>query len=152
MKNSKNGLDEMQKQRRNSIGNQSFMLMFYALLLDSGLYGAGIRWLGYPANIMVIITVCMSIYLVRTISANAYLPPSAKRKKPIVLTIVAITLSVVFAVAAYNLFGESIAQNAVENMEDYSALILLAVSSVGLIISLIVAIIAKSNNKKDCDE
>jgi len=37
-----NGLDEMQKDRRNRVGNQMFMLMFFALLIDSDLYGAGV--------------------------------------------------------------------------------------------------------------
>ena len=62
--NKKKGLDELQLKQRNSAGNQMFMLMFYALLLEAGLYGLGVRWLNYPANIITIISVCMGIYLV----------------------------------------------------------------------------------------
>ena len=80
------------------------MLMFYALLLDSGLYGAGIRWMRYPANIMVIIMVCMSIYLIRTIAASAYLPPKAQSRKTVISLIIAIAFSVVLAVTASHLF------------------------------------------------
>lgn len=152
MRNNKNGLDEMQKERRNTIGNQMFMLTFYAILLDIGLYGAGIHWLKYPANIMVIIMVCMSIYLIRTIVANAYLPPKAQSRKTVVSLIITIAFSVVLAIAAVNLLGNSSAQNAVENANDYSALILFIVSAGGLLISLIVAIIKKVNGKNDRDD
>ena len=40
MKNNKNGLDEMQREKQNSIGNQMFILMSYAFLFDVGLYGS----------------------------------------------------------------------------------------------------------------
>ena len=129
MKINKNGLDEMQMERRNSIGNQMFILMFYALLLDSGLYGAGIRWLKYPVNIMIIIMVCMGIYLVRTIAANAYLPPKAQNRKTVVSLVIAIVFSIVLAIAAFHLFGNLPAQSAVEDANDHSALILFIVST-----------------------
>jgi amino acid transporter len=144
----KNGLDEMQKERRNSIGNQMFMLMFCALFLDSGLYGAGIHWLKYPANIMVIIMVCMAVYLVRTIAANAYLPPKAQNRKTVISLIIAITFSVVLAITAFKLFGNL----SVEDANDNSALILLIISAAGLVISLIVAIIKKVNDKNESDD
>lgn len=151
MKINNNGLDEMQKERRNSIGNQMFMLMFYALFLDTGLYGAGIRWLKYPANIMVIIMICMCIYLIRTITANAYLPPKVQSRKTIVSLIIAIVFSVVLAIAAFNLFGNLSTQAAVEAANDNSALILFIVSAVGLLISLIAAIIKKVNSENDSE-
>lgn len=152
MRVNKNGLDEMQKERRNSIGNQMFMLMFYTLLLDSGLYGSGIRWLKYPANIMVIIMVCMGIYLIRTIVANAYLPPKAQSRKTVIFLIIAIAFSVVLTIAAFNLFGNLSAQSAVEDTNDNSALILFIVSAAGLLISLIVTIIKKVNDKNESDD
>jgi len=151
MRNNKNGLDEMQKEKRNNIGNQMFMLMFYALLIDSGLYGAGIRWLNYPVNVMVIITVCMGIYLVRTIAANAYLPPKAQNRKTIVKLIIAIAFSIVLAISAVNLFFEPSSQS-VEVINDNSALILFIVSAVGLFISLVVAAIKKISDQNDNDE
>lgn len=152
MKINKNGLDEMQKEKRNSIGNQMFLLMFYALLLDSGLYGAGIRWLKYPANIMVIIMVCMSIYLIRTIAANAYLPPKAQNRKTVISLIISIAFSVVLVIAASNLFRNLSAQSVVQNENDNSALILFIVSAAGLLISLIVVIIKKVGDKSDSEE
>jgi len=141
----------MQKEKRNSIGNQMFMLMFYALLLDIGLYGAGIRWLKYPANTMVIIMICMGIYLIRTIAANAYLPPKAQSRNTGISLIIAIIFSVVFVIAFLN-FGNLTLQSAVEDTNDNSALILFIVSATGLLISLIVAIIKKVNNRNDSDD
>lgn len=152
MEINKNGLDEMQKENRNSIGNQMFMLMFYALLLDSGLYGAGIRWLTYPANIMIIIMVCMSIYLIRLIVANAYLPPKAQNRRTVISLIIAIAFSIVLVITAFNLFGNLSTQSVVENAKDNSALILFIVSAAGLLISLIAAIIKRVNDKVDSDD
>jgi len=152
MKINKSSLDEMQREKRDSIGNQMFILMFYALLLDTGLYGMGIRWLNYPANTMVIIMICMIIYLVRTIMGNAYLPPKAKGREGVVPIIAAIALSVVFAVAALNFIGRLSSQNAVESSKDNSALILFFVAAVGLIISLIAAIIRKTSDNSDSDD
>jgi len=46
MKINKNGLDEMQLEKRNSIGNQMFLIMFYTLLIDAGLsVTATLNWL-----------------------------------------------------------------------------------------------------------
>lgn len=151
MKMNKNGLDEMQKEKRNSCGNQMFMLMFYALLFDAGLYGAGIRWLNYPSNVMVIMMVCMGIYLIRTIAANAYLPPKVQSRKNIIFLIVVIAFSVALAIVAANLFGKS-NQSVVGEANDNSALILFIVSAAGLLISLIVAIIKKANSKNDSED
>lgn len=152
MKINKNGLDEMQKEKRNHIGNQMFMVMIYVLLMDSGLYGIGFRWLKYPANIMVIIMVCVSIYLIRTIATNAYLPPKAQNRKTIIPLIIAVAFSVALAIAFVNIFGNLSVQPVVEEANDNSALILFIVSSVGLLISMIVAIIKKVSDKKDSDD
>jgi Protein of unknown function (DUF3278). len=152
MKINKNGLDEMQREKRNNIGNQMFMLMFYALLIDAALYGAGIRWLDYPANIMVIIMACMSVYLIRTIAANAYLPPKAQSRKAVILLVITIIFSVVLAIAVFNLFGDRSAQSAADDTGDNSALILFIVSASGLLISLIAAIIRRANDKDDSND
>jgi len=37
----KSGLDEMQKERRNSIGNQMFMIMTYLMFINIGLHSFG---------------------------------------------------------------------------------------------------------------
>jgi len=152
MGSNKNGLDEMQKARRNSIGNQMFILMFYALLFDSGLYGAGIHWLKYPANVMVIIIACMGIYLVSTIAANAYLPPKAQNRKMVIALLITLAFSVVFAIAVSISRGNPPTRFTVEAANDNSALILLLVSAVGLLVSLLVAIIKKANDRNDGED
>jgi hypothetical protein len=73
-------LDEMQVQRRNKIGNNCFMVMFYLLFIDMGLNGVGINWIVYPMNVYIIITSCMGYYLIRTIWAGAYLGVSSRNK------------------------------------------------------------------------
>jgi hypothetical protein len=151
MRNNKNGLDEMQRELRNKIGNQMFMILAYALMLNCGLYSFGIRWLNYPADVWVILTACLGIYLVRLIAGNAYLPAKAQARKPVVTLVVAIVFSIVLAFAMIKLFGQSPAQIA-EPTEDNSAIILVIVSVVGLLAALIAAVIKRVNNRDDKDE
>jgi len=151
MRNNKNGLDEMQRERRNNIGNQMFMLLFYALFINSGLYSVGIRWLDYPGNVMVISTVCMGIYLIRLIALNAYLPPKAQSRKRVITLIIAIAFTIMLAISAINLFGQSPIEGA-GNTNDNSAIILVIISAVGLLITLIVAAIKKVNNRDDKED
>ena len=150
MRNNKNGLDEMQKQKRDSIGNQMFMLLYWVLFLNCGLHGVGITWLPYPVDVMVIITACMGIYLVRLIAFNAYLPPNANNRKPTVFLIMAIIFSIVLAIAAIKFFGQPSTQ--ITSSNDNSAIIIMIVSAVALLISLIVTGIKKSNSKDDEDD
>ncbi|MBT9172630.1 MAG: hypothetical protein DDT21_01016 [Syntrophomonadaceae bacterium] len=137
----KDGLDEMQKGRRDTIGNQMFMFMFYALLIDSGLYGAGVRWLNYPANVMVIISACISIYLVRLIALHAYHPPKTQNRSVITL-IIAIIVSIALAIALS--MG-----HIPEKTNDNSGIILFIVSAAGLLGILIAAVIKKATSRKD---
>lgn len=152
MKNNKNGLDEMQREKQNSIGNQMFILMSYALLFDLGLYGAGIRWVKYPLNTMIIVIVCMSIYLIRTIAAGAYLPPKAQNRKTIISIIIAIAFSILLVRTSFNLFGNKSAQSIVESTDSSYSLLLFIIAGVGLLISLIVAIIKRVNDRKNDDD
>jgi Flp pilus assembly protein TadB len=152
MRSYKNGLDEMQKERRNHIGNQMFILMFYAFLLDAGLYGFGVRWLAYPANAMIILMVCMGAYLIRTIAANAYVPPGTQRRKPGLSLILAAVFAAALAAYAVFFFVNSSVQPPADAANGYSALILFIVSAVGLLISLAVLAIKKAGDKDDGEE
>jgi FtsH-binding integral membrane protein len=131
----------MQKERRNKIGNQMFMLMYFALLIDSGLYGAGVRWLDYPVNVMVIISFNITIYLVRLISLNAYHPPKTHNRTVITL-ILAITFSIALAIAL------SISQIA-KITNGNSRILLFIICAVALIGISITAVIKKINCNKD---
>jgi hypothetical protein len=66
-------LDEMQIERRNKMGNNCFMAMFYMLFIDIGLHSMGIKWLAYPMNVLIIINTCMGYYLIKTIWSGTYL-------------------------------------------------------------------------------
>ncbi|NLJ79567.1 MAG: hypothetical protein GX335_00870 [Firmicutes bacterium] len=132
MKSKKNGLDEMQAARRNSIGHEMFLLTFYALLLETGLYGAGFRWLQYPLNTIAIIVVSMTIYLIRTILADAYLPPAVQKRKTVFSSLLTVIFSVLLSIAAVFLF-RSLWENAGNNY----ALVLFIFSGLGLLISLV---------------
>ena len=151
MRNNKGGFDEMQRERRGNVGNQMFMVMVYALLIDCSLYGFGVRWLNYPTNVMVIMMACLGIYLVRLIATNAYLPSNAQTGKITIPLIIAIVGSAVLAIAAINLFGEYLPQ-ATENSEDNSAMVLFIVSAVSLIAAAIVAAIKRANNRHEEDD
>lgn len=146
MRNYKNGLDEMQKQMRNSIGNQMFMIMYWVLLLNCGLHGAGIKWLTYPIDVMVIITACMGVYLVRLIAFNAYLPPKANNKKPIIFLIIAIFSSIALVIAITKFLGQPLTQIV---SDSNLTRIIIIIPAVAVIISLIVIGIKRKNSKDD---
>lgn len=150
MKTSKSGFDEMQKSKRDKIGNQSFMMMFYLLMLDMGLSGFGVKLLSYPMNVMVIILVCMIQYLIRIIIGNAYVPPETQKQRPIMRIVVMVILTVLLSAAlAFSLMRSSLPF--FENIEDNSAIILVVVSVVGLFIVGVVSLIKKINDKNDDD-
>lgn len=149
MNNNKNGLDEMQRERRNNIGNQMFMILSYTLMINCGLYGFGVHWLNYPADVMVILMACFGIYLVRLVAGNAYLPAKVQTRKPVITLVVAIVLSIGLAFAMIKLFGQP---QITEPTEDNSAIILVIVCVVGLLVTGLVALIKKVNNKDDKDD
>lgn len=145
--NRKKGLDELQVKRRNSIGNQMFVLLFYILIFEAGLHGAGFRWLNYPANIVVIASICMGVYLVRLFINNAYLSPSSQRRKIVIALIMASIFFVALIGAGVYLYS----QQQLNGTLNSSSLLLVIVPAVGLLISLIVFAIQKSNDKFDED-
>ena len=146
--NNKDGLDEMQRERHNRIGNQMFTVMTFAFLINVVLYGAGIRLLEHPTDTMVIVTACSVIYLIRLIIAGAYKQPGiAKRKTTVITLILAATIAVVFAINLRNL-----PVGIVESTSDYSAYILMGVSVIGLISVLIAGVIKKKQDRDDTDD
>ena len=128
--NNKDGLDEMQRERRNRIGSQMFELMSFALLIDISLHGLGIRWLNYPNNTMTIVLACSGIYLVRQIIAGAFQHPRIpKRKVTIITLVITIVLAVVAAITLLKLPAGT-----VENTDDYSAYIIFGISAAGYLL------------------
>ena len=151
MNNSKNGLDEMQKQRRNSIGNQMFMIMTYLMFINIGLHSFGIIWIGYPASTLLIVVVCLTIYLVRLIATNAYLPVREQSSKTRLISTLVGSIAVAIAVAVF-LFLNQTSVEVSKTLDVDDAIVLMNVSVVGLIIALVAAIIKKINNRNDKDD
>jgi uncharacterized membrane protein len=146
----KKGLDEMQLYRKNRIGNQSFILLLYLLLLDTGLYGYGFRWISYPANIMIILMFCSAIYMVRLIRNNAYVGPSPNKenvtRKTLITVIVSVSIAILILVIIKSMpFGN---QTQVNNM---AAPILFITSITSILIVVATSIITKIQNKDQDD-
>ena len=149
MKRNEIGLDEMQIAYRDKIGNQSFMLTLYLIMLDVILNGIGFKWLSYPSNIWVICMISVSVYFVRLIAANAYLPAKAKNTKTVIPLAVSIIIGCV--IAAILFYGKQPNPSTEANARDHSALILFFISAAGLIVGFVVMIIkqVRSKNKQD---
>ncbi|MHB8074699.1 DUF6773 family protein [Desulfosporosinus fructosivorans] len=145
----KNELDEMQLQTRNKIGNQAFMVLFYLLMIDIGLYGFGFRWLQYPVNVFLIMIVCMTYYLIRIIGNSSYVGPQQTSKR---MTRKARYLfgasGFVAAVTAF-ILQKYFVNASGTNGDDKGAMILFVFSIVMLIIVAGVKIIANRQNNND---
>jgi hypothetical protein len=148
-----NGLDEMQIQRKNKIGNQAFLMLLYLLLLDTGLYGFGFRWIDYPANIMLILLICSGIYIIRLIAGNAYVGPTAKRNKPIFRSILTILIAIVVAIIMIIFKNANITD--IVNISDISipdnisSNILLITAIISIVMAAIIGIIKNIQNRND---
>jgi len=144
-----NELDEMQLQKRNKIGNQVFMLLFYLLMIDIGLYGFGFRWLNYPANVLAIMTACMTYYLIRIISTSSFVGPQQSSKRIARKTRYLIGASGFVAAITAFMMQKYFIKVPATNADDHGAMILLVFSIVMIIIIAGVKIIAKRQNKDD---
>lgn len=138
----KENFDERQVYNRNKIGNQCFMLLSYLLFADVGLAGLGIRWMPYPADIIVLLSVCLFIYLIRIIAAGSYAGPRAKKKKS------AFWLTVIVAVVGAALVVILSNRNA-DQSGDNSGSALFIISAVLIVIVLIVTLIRKKQDHSD---
>ena len=127
-------LDEMQVRIRDRIGNQSFMMIFYLLLLNIGLEGFGIRWLPYPMNVFLIMLFSMGLYLVRTVWSGAYAGPRDKNR-----TLVSVACAVIAApLSAAIIFAHARSAARPENSADGGG-ILVFLSSLAIMVTVLVA-------------
>ncbi|QUH25862.1 DUF6773 family protein [Serpentinicella alkaliphila] len=144
----KNGLDEMQIMIKNKIGSQTFLLLMYLLLLDAGLFGFGFKWINYPANIMLIISFCSGIYVVRLISANAYIGPSNKKERPVLKVLLNMVIGT-FSSIIIIIFLKNINTIDSQHIDEGTAPILFITAAIGILISSITAIIKRKQNKEN---
>ena len=147
----KRGLDERQRALRNRVGYQCFQLLLYCILIDTMLYGAGVKWLPYPANMMALISLCGGLYQVRIIQGNAYLPPGSNaagsRRK---ITVIVLFTVAVAAVAAVVIVRNNVLRvPGVPESGDQSALVLFIISGVSLLVALIVGIAQRRQDKEN---
>ncbi len=138
----KENLDERQVANRNKIGNQCFMLLAYLLFADIGLTGFGIRWIPYPADIMIILCACLFVYLIRLIVAGSYTGPRVKKKKS------AFWLTVIVAIAGAALVIILSSRNA-DQSADNSGTALFIISAVLIIVVLIITLVRKKQDHSD---
>lgn len=141
----RSGLDEMQLYKRNKIGNQCFLLLLYLLMFDAGMYGFGFRWVSYPANVMIILTVCSGIYAVRLIAGNAYVGPAAGKEKTALRTMLTTLIAVGMGLAV--VFLLKTAKFTTGNIDNMAAPILFIVAAVALTVAATVAIINRVQNR-----
>lgn len=147
MNKSTKGLDEMQVQRRNHIGNQSFMLLFYLLLLDIGLRGFGVTWLEYPVNVFLIMIVVMSIYLIRLILAGAFAGTVERKVKSTRAAWAACALSMIVCLTAIA-YSSKLKE---ETGGDVGSLLLLGISAVVLVVTIVLQRWSERRNDKGED-
>ena len=138
-----NQLDEMQVQRKNHVGNQCFLLMMYLLMIDAGLYGFGFRWIEYPANIMIIVTICAGIYLIRLINSNAYVGPSMDNRRPVLRVMLTVAMTVAVATGIVVLLRHASFTNTAQ-LNEMSAPIMFITAAIAIIIALVTLIIRRS--------
>ncbi|MCB8818899.1 DUF6773 family protein [Desulfosporosinus shakirovi] len=142
-------LDEMQVQKRNMVGNQAFMLLFYLLLIDIGLSGFGFRWLQYPMNVFVIMLGCMTYYLTRIIWNNSYVGPRPKNRNKNIGRKIALVLGVAAFVAGTVAYLNMDSLKKPISSGDKGAMILFVFSIVLFIVLGIVSLLTKWQARND---
>ncbi|HRY13341.1 MAG TPA: hypothetical protein P5309_07185 [Syntrophomonadaceae bacterium] len=144
----RSGLDEMQQSKRNKIGNQCFLLLLYLLLIDGGLYGFGFRWVEYPANIMILLTLCSGIYVVRLIAANAYVGPNKGKDRTAVRTIMTSAAAVLTGlVVVYLLKSVDLVSKA--GIDEIAAPVLFITAAVAITVAVTVGVLNRIQTRRE---
>jgi len=118
-------------------------LLMYMLMIDAGLYGFGFRWIDYPANIMIIVTICAGIYLIRLINSNAYVGPSMDNRRPVLRVMLAVAMTVAVAAGIAILLRHVSFTNTAQ-LNEMSAPIMFITAGIAMIIALVTLIIRRS--------
>lgn len=145
----KKGLDEMQLQKRNSIGEQAFTMLLYLLVLDVVLYGFGVRWIGYPANVMVILSICAGVYVIRLIAANAFVGPSPGSQKLLLKVVLTLLVPVLVSAAILLFLINNVSFSGPGNINDISAPLLFVTSGIAILIAAVAFAANEIKNRAD---
>ncbi len=145
----KNELDEMQIQKRNRIGYQSFELLTCLILLEMVLNGLGVKWLPYPTNIFLITLVCNSIYLIRVVWHKSLAGPKSQGKSFTWKLIFIGGFSALLAGFLIFLFtGNGLKGTETDGDNGLGAIILFSCSIAALIALALINIISKRQDKE----
>ncbi|MFD3158029.1 DUF6773 family protein [Haloimpatiens sp. FM7330] len=148
-----NKLDERQLQKRNKIGNQSFLILFWLLTIDVVLYGLNIRWLEYPINIFLIMSVCVTYYIVRSIWASAYVGVTNNTSKGVAKKITSFIIFAVFsAVVSVFINKNNLIKIKATSSQDSSVKFLFIASLVMVCIVITISIFSYRRDKKNEEE
>lgn len=140
--------DEMQTQRRNQIGNQTFSLLVILLMLDTLLYNLGIRWMAYPMDVFIIVLLCCGIFIIRAALSDALVAPKQKKGKSIAVILSATVLSM----AAVTVIGKFVNPSASSATGSGFGTILLEVISLGALFITAVIYFIKCHSEKNNDK
>ncbi|MCL2416139.1 MAG: hypothetical protein FWD01_04920 [Defluviitaleaceae bacterium] len=128
---SENIYDEMQKHKREEIGNNMFLITIAALLLSVAFHHiSGIAWLGYPDNILVILIACLVIYIIRLIASGAYIPVKSQSKKGVSRLALTKIISLATALSTVYILDTV-------NITDNPGIIIAVMVGVGILITVI---------------
>ena len=145
----KSKLDEMQLQIRNKIGNQSFLMLMYLLLIDVGIQGFGFTWLNYPTNIVVILIAISGSYVIRLIMSNAYVGTSpGKKNNPVLRTLITVIVAAFISALTITVIKTK-GLDVQTPTDDGGGLVLFIISVIGLMIAGVIGIIKYRQNKEE---
>jgi len=119
-------------------------------MLDAGLNGFGFRWVSYPANVMIILSICSGIYVVRLVSANAFVGPSTEKEKPFLKVFLTMVLAVAVSVAILVLLKNANFSNP-SQIDEMAAPLMFITAGVAIVIAVTTIIINRIQNKKDIE-
>ncbi len=86
MLNKKNSyFDERQVEIRNKIGHQSFLMLYFLLMVDLLLEDYGVKWAASPTSTVIIMLSCFGYYLIRIVRAGAYTSERYEKRKNVYL-------------------------------------------------------------------
>jgi hypothetical protein len=102
--------DEMQIQTRNKIGNQSFFILYFVLMIDLLLGDYGVQWAGSPTSIVVIMLASFGYYLARIVWAGAYTSTKTDNRKYVYprVGLIAVATFIIAIIQKTNFFKESL--------------------------------------------
>lgn len=134
-------LDEMQVQTRNKIGHQSFIMLYFLLMIDLLLRDHGFMWASSSMSVLVIMLLCLGYYGTRIAWAGAYVGPLTKSRKRVYFICLLVAMTTIIAIIKKtNFFNESL------NISDGGFLRLFIFFFVFIMIIVVSTIISRRKN------